>query len=284
MINRVEEIKKKGFAIRMADSTDEALPIKDGALDFSKIKVGTKILDDAVVNLGDLKKINPRLANKKTVLDAIHNGELETMREISNFYFKISGIYSRLCRYMAYLYRYDWMITPYINSDTLSNEKILSTFHKALTFLDEFEVKRFCGDVSLKVLRNGCYYGYLIPQANTTVVQELPVKYCRSRFSIGGRPAVEFNMKFFDDYFKDTEQRIKMLNLFPNEFKKGYILYKEGKLKPEFPGDASGWYLLDVKSTIKFNMNGEDYPALISVIPAIIDLDAAQELDRKKMA
>lgn len=268
----------------MADSTDEALPIKDGALDFSKIKVGTKILDDAVVNLGDLKKINPRLANKKTVLDAIHNGELETMREISNFYFKISGIYSRLCRYMAYLYRYDWMITPYINSDTLSNEKILSTFHKALTFLDEFEVKRFCGDVSLKVLRNGCYYGYLIPQANTTVVQELPVKYCRSRFSIGGRPAVEFNMKFFDDYFKDTEQRIKMLNLFPNEFKKGYILYKEGKLKPEFPGDTSGWYLLDVKSTIKFNMNGEDYPALISVIPAIIDLDAAQELDRKKMA
>ena len=75
-----------------------------------------------------------------------------------------------------------------------------------------------------------------------------------------------------------------MLKLFPNEFKKGYILYKEGKLKPEFPGDTSGWYLLDVKSTIKFNMNGEDYPALISVIPAIIDLDAAQELDRKKMA
>ena len=31
-------------------------------------------------------------------------------------------------------------------------------------------------------------------------------------------------------------------------------------------------------------MNGEDFPIFISVIPAIIDLDAAQELDRKKMA
>jgi hypothetical protein len=76
---------------------------------------------------------------------------------------------------------------------------------------------------------------------------------------------------------------MKMLNLFPQEFKKGYILYKEGKLKPEFPGDKAGWYLLDISKTIKFNMNGEDFPAFIAVIPAIIDLDAAQALDRKKM-
>jgi len=36
------------------------------------------------------------------------------MRDISNFFYKHSGIYSRLCRYMAYLYKYDWFITPYI--------------------------------------------------------------------------------------------------------------------------------------------------------------------------
>lgn len=31
-------------------------------------------------------------------------------------------------------------------------------------------------------------------------------------------------------------------------------------------------------------MNGEDFPPFIAVIPAIIDLDAAQDLDRRKMA
>ena len=77
---------------------------------------------------------------------------------------------------------------------------------------------------------------------------------------------------------------MKMLNLFPAEFKKGYILYKEGKLVPDFSGDTSGWYLLDTKNVIKFNINGEDFPAFASVIPAIIDLDSAQDLDRKKMA
>jgi hypothetical protein len=116
------------------------------------------------------------------------------------------------------------------------------------------------------------------------VVQELPTEYCRSRFSVNQRPAVEFNMRFFDDTFRDSIQRMKMLNLFPAEFKKGYIAYKEGRLIPDFPGDTSGWYLLETKNVIKFNINGEDYPAFISVIPAIIDLDAAQDLDRKKMA
>ena len=284
MINRVQEIKKKGFSIVREEDIQ---PIYGGdsfnPVDFSKIKVGIKTLDDAIVNLGDLKKADKRLASKQTVLDAIHNGDFETMREISNFFFKTSGIYSRLCKYMANLYRYDWMVTPYINSDSVKAEKISEGFYKVLTYLDNFEIKKFLGDTALKVVRNGAYYGYLVPQADRTVIQELPVKYCRSRFSVNGRPVVEFNMKYFDDAFRDTTQRMKILNVFPKEFRKGYIAYKEGRLQPDFLGDTAGWYLLEPENTIKFNLSGEDYPAFISVIPALIDLDEAQALDRKKM-
>jgi hypothetical protein len=42
-------------------------------------------------------------------------------------------------------------------------------------------------------------------------------------------PAIEFNMAFFDT-FGDLNYRMKVLNLFPDEFKKGYLLYKKGKL------------------------------------------------------
>jgi hypothetical protein len=38
------------------------------------------------------------------------------MQDISNFFYRVSGIYERLCKYVAYLYRYDWFITPYINN------------------------------------------------------------------------------------------------------------------------------------------------------------------------
>lgn len=180
------------------------------------------------------------------------------MFNISNYYFKTSGVYSRLCRYMAYLYRYDWLVTPFIVENNPNQTKLLNAFNEVLRYLEKFKIKEFFGEVSLKVVRNGCYYGYLIRGKDTAQVQELPIKYCRSRFTVNGKPAVEFNMKYFDDSFRDINQRIRILNLFPKEFKKGYQLYKEGKLQPDFPGDKAGWYLLDIDCAFKFNLNDED--------------------------
>ena len=297
--NKKEEIKKKGFSMTPSLDINETY---SPATDFSKIKVGTKILTDAVVSLGEYKRINPKLGDKRQVLKAINTGDINRMIDISNFFYKTSGIYSRLCRYMAYLYKYDWFITPYIkgceglldpdsglgsmetSEQDKEKKKQFSNFFKVLKFFQSFEVKRFCGEVALKVIRNGSYYGYLLSQGNKIVVQQLPVKYCRSKFKISNRPVVEFNMRYFRDAYPDDTQRYRILKLFPKDFQKGYKLYISGKLKPEYPGDESGWYVLDTKSTIKFNINEQDFPAFISVIPAIIDLDAAQQLDRKKMA
>ena len=298
MIDRVARIKSKGFNVNLAKDTDDGY-----STDFSKIRVGLQTLDDAIISYGTFKKTNPRLGSKANVLKAIDNHDVEEMRQISNFFYRTSGIYARLCRYMAYLYKYDWFITPYINNclglldqdsgladqggdeaELKQRKKIFTNFFKVLNFFDQFEVKRFCGEVALKVVKNGCYYGYLVPQGNKVVVQELLPNFCRSRFKVNNRPAVEFNMKFFDIFYKDTVQRNKVLNLFPKQFKQGYIAYKKGKLPPAFRGDTEGWWLLDPRSVIKFNLNDGDYPPFISVIPYLIDLDAAQDLDRQKMA
>lgn len=300
MKDRMARIKEKGFKITLANDTDERYT----PTDFGKIKVGLKTLDDAIVTYGTFNKNNPRLGTKENVLKAINNGDLEQMRSISNYFYKVSGIYKRLCRYMAYLYKYDWFVTPYIEQciglldtnaglydtteDQTVNEKTrkkqFTNFFKVLKFLDEFEVKRFCGKVALKVVKNGCFYGYLIAQGDKIVVQQLLPNYCRSRFQVNNRPAVEFDMRFFDNYYKDTQQRNRVLNLFPKEFKKGYELYKKRKLPKAFPNDSGSWYLLDYRNTIKFNLNDDDYPPFLSIIPYIIDLDAAQDLDRKRMA
>ena len=208
--------------------------------------------------------------------------DLKTMREISNFFYKTSGIYARIIRYMAFMYRYDQMVTPYVNEEGLKKEKMLKGFQQSLNTLDNFQVKKVLGEIAKDVLLQGAYYGYKVETAKGVVLQELPVNYCRSRFNWGNKPAVEFNMRFFDEQFRDTVQKMKILKMFPDEFQKGYILYKKGKLPPEFMGDTGGQYLLDPKMTVKFTANGEDYPAFISVIPLILDLDEAQDLDRKK--
>lgn len=285
MRNRIEEIKAKGFDLIQGNR--DAADFTEGAtgytpIDYSKIKVGAKTLEDAVLRLGNLKKVNPRFTDKSTVLNAINNYDLKLMREISDFYYKTNGIYTRIVRYMAFMYRYDWFVTPFVNDEKLSKDKQLIPFNKVLSVLDKFEVKKNLGEIALKVIRDGAYYGYKIETNGTFVLQELPVNYCRSRWKRGGKPTVEFHMKFFDDFFRDTSQRMTVLKAFPAEFSKGYALYKQGKLPPAFQGDEQGWYLLDPDMTVRFTANGEEYPEFMSIIPLIIDLDEAQEVDRKR--
>ena len=287
MINRIKEVNR----MAATSAQQQILPT-----DFSQIRVGIRALEDAVLdNVGTLKRANPRYGNKDFVSDAINKNDVASLREISNFFYKTSGIYNRICRYFAYLYRYDWMITPVINNGKnftsqeeikrAEKDKVLNNFFEILRYLDAFEVKQFFGDVALKVVRDGCYYGYLIRQnGETASVQELPIKYCRSRFSVNRHPAVEFNMKYFDDMYSDSEQRAKILKLFPLEFKKGYEAYKKGRLIPDFKGDTAGWYLLDIENAIKFSVNGDDTPLFIPAVLGIIDLDEAQEMDKRKVA
>ena len=83
MRDRMEQIKSKGFNIVTGSTRDIDPNQKTGyqtlngtnapSIDFNKIKVGAKVLEDAVLDLGNLKKINPELADKDNVLRAINN-------------------------------------------------------------------------------------------------------------------------------------------------------------------------------------------------------------------
>lgn len=153
-----------------------------------------------------------------------------------------------------------------------------------LNYFDNSYIKKICGDIALQVVKNGCYYGYIVPSEKNLILQELPVRYCRTRYSVNNTPVVEFDMRFFDT-FRDMNYRLKVLKLFPEEFAKGYVLYKQGKLALE---DAVGcqhtgsWYVLEPENCVKFNINNSDIPIFVNSIPTIMDLDAAQDLDRKK--
>lgn len=279
MIKRTQDIKSKGF-----DMSEESLNPSFVPVDFSKIKLGTQTLTDAVIEIGNYKDVKGKKITKEDVMNAIAKGDLIKLRDYSNLFFRISGIYARLCRYMAGLYRYDWFVTPFIYSENLQQKKAIDGFQEVLGFLDDFNAKKTFTDISLKVIKNGCYYGYKVFANNTVQIQELPINYCRAEFTINNRPVVEFNMKYFDDCYTDEAYRKKIIGMFPEEFAKGYKLYKAGKLKPHKSGDDSGWYILDTKMAFKFNIGGSDVPFFIATIPAIIDLDEATDLTKKKMA
>lgn len=227
------------------------------------------------------KYLNGKNISKGLIYKALFEKDYETLRAISEYFYNSNGIYQRICDYFAFMYRYDWYVAAQSIDEEVSHEKILKDYNKILTFLDNSDIKRTCGQMASKIFRYGCYYGYAFFANDQIVIQELPLKYCRSRYTLNGSPAIEFDMRYFDT-FSSPAYKMKVLGLFPDEFKKGYILYKQGKLTSDDPFSSNSWYLLDTAAAFKFNFNNNDIPIFIRSIPAIMDLDAAQDLDRRK--
>ena len=289
---RQEAIHDKGFDFNSPYNTGDA------PTDYSKIKIGVKTLEDAVLDLGSLKKTDRIIFNKQAILKAIANNDVFVLRKISQYFYRTSGIYWRVCNYMAQLYRYDWYIVPKIFDKKVKADKINEEWVSLLQYLDNSYIKKMCGEIALGVIRDGCYYAYIMPNADGLVLQELPASYCRSRYKVGNMPAVELNMSYFDQKFPDITYRLKILKMFPEDIQKGYMLYKQGKLPCETSDNfnryhgyynecnlpSNGWYLLTPGSCIKFSLYGNDMPLFVSGIPAILDLDEIQDLGKKKMA
>lgn len=266
-----EEIHDKGFSL------------------YNKIKVGDKVLEDAILDLNSLKKYgNKYYYDKRNVLRALGERDREELRKISRFYYDSNGLYKRICKNFAYMYRYDWYVVPelydkeYIEKDK-NVDKMLAEFAKILDFLDSTYIREICGDMALAIIVDGAYYGYKVMTDDGMVLQDLPPKYCRSRYKIGGEPVVEFNMQFFDTEFPDPEKKLAILKLFPDEFKKGYLLYKAGKLpRDSIMATYGSWYALEPGSSVKFSLNDDDIPMFANAIPDIIDLATAKDIDRQR--
>ena len=87
--------------------------------EFGKIKVGVKQLNNATIDVGPLQgtTVGRAYANKGFILNALANNDLTEIRNISNFYYNLNGIYKTVCNYAAFMYRYDWYLTPEMYSE-----------------------------------------------------------------------------------------------------------------------------------------------------------------------
>ena len=278
---RQSAIHEKGFAV-VNSPTDAAR--------YAKLKLSPKkVYDDVVIGpeYYDRWPQDPMvLANKGFITQALMRNDVPALRAISRLFYRISGIYQKVVDYFAFMYRYDWYAVPEVFSEAVGEKKIALEFSKVLSYLDNCDIKKTCGDIALSVIRDGVFWGYIVEGDEGAYIQELPWKWCRSRYSIKGVPAVEFNMKFFDSTFSDIGYRMKVLDLFPKEFKEGYLLYKQGKLPCDCLNDEHGhgsWYLLDPAFAVKFSIAGKgDAPLFINAIPELIDLKTTQGIDRQR--
>lgn len=254
-------------------------------INFSKSKNGWQTIGDAVLELDKFKRSQFRgsFGDKNKIFSALESKDASFLRNLSLYYMGISGIYQRLVEYVSTILTYDWYAYPYMLDSKVKKADIEKGMKNVLTFLDNSLLKTTLADISKTIIAEGCYYGYMVvnPQKSASAILELPVDYCKSRFKFNGLSAVEFNLKYFDNEFKDDDLRMSVLKSFPEEFVKNYNLYRAGLIKAD-PVDRGVWFVCDTKLAMKFSITENDIPLFAAVIPTIINLDEAKQLDLKK--
>ena len=97
--------------IRQHDEIEKREPIN-----FSKMVRGIDVIDDAVIELDKFKKSKYRttFADKDVIVTALENQNAKFLREMSNYYNGVSGIYARFTKYLAGILTYSWYSYPYM--------------------------------------------------------------------------------------------------------------------------------------------------------------------------
>ena len=211
------------------------------------------------------------------VRQIIDSGDKARMREVSHYFYTVSGIYKRLIYLFASMPNFDNLIMPHFLSDKIPEEKFMKDFQSSMTFIDSLDLKTILPLICLAIFKNGIYFGYLRDDKPEVVIQTLPTVYCRSNYKKDNRYTVEFNLQYFDREFSTNEDRQTALKQFPKEFIKEYNKYKTGKTK----GMQREWVLLDVDRAICFKLPDE-MPFFFPIIIDLIELRQAKDVELAK--
>ena len=250
---------------------------------FAKIISSAETVKEAILELDRFKNSkNKTSIDSSSITTYLEEKDVVKLRETSIYFDGVSGVYGRLIKYMAGILTYDFMVLPYLVK-TSAKKKTVEQVEEVLRYADSLKLKTVFYNISVKVLTEGAYYGYLINNKSNTIggFLELPIKYCRSRYEVNGMDAVEFNLKYFDDMFKDDIQKTLVINSFPKEFSKAYELYKSGGI-PMDKDDRGYWFLCDPALSMRFSLNSLGIPLFVAAIPSIVTLEEAKQIDMKK--
>jgi hypothetical protein len=215
--------------------------------------------------------------SSEDVKDIIASGDKAQMREVSEHFFTVSGIYKRLIYLFAAMPKFYTLIIPHFYTEKVPENKMMKDFVEALQFVDNLNVSLIFPLINLSIFKFGIYYGYLRDDKDPIVIQTLPAGYCRSRYKKDNRYVVELNLTYFDREFRTTEEKNQALKQYPRDIQKEYNKYKSGKTS----GMDKEWIILDLDRSVCFKMPDE-IPFFLPIIIDLIELREAKNIELSK--
>ena len=92
----------------------------------------------------------------------IRSGDLQSIRELSRYYYRTNGRYRANIDLLASLPLYDTMVTPIFDtSGKGSKTQIIKAFYNACNFVEKLDIKNTFTRITREWLKTGVYYGLL---------------------------------------------------------------------------------------------------------------------------
>ena len=132
----------------------------------------------------------------------------EELRNLSQSYWDLSGLYKRMLIYMANMLTYDLLIVPKAISDKKPDKnKVLNNLTGACNFLDSLHLEKELSRIMTIMLQDGVYFGFFKDCGNNKYIfQDLNPTYCRTRYkSANDLPVLEFNLNYFISYKRERK-------------------------------------------------------------------------------
>lgn len=241
----------------------------------SKLPMDTR--DIGRYNSGRVNSVGHHDFSVQEIEAIIRQGDLDSLRELSLYYYRTNSEYRENIDFLATLPLYDTIVTPIFEDGKGSKAQIVKSFYNACGFVDKLDVKNTFTRITKSWLINGMYNGILREQGNKVSIQDLPLEFCRTRFKdYNNLNVLEFNVTYFDRKFPDERERARILETFPEVVQIAWRNWKEKKT-------ADPWVMISsAEGGINFCFADDQTPLLIASIPRLRKLREAVDREEKR--
>ena len=197
----------------------------------------------------------------------------KSLRDAVIYLYGASSHFRRLIQYFVGLSDLSYVVSPYkIDTVTANSKSIKRNYRKVMNLLSSMDIKNQFEKVLTVCFREDVFYGTIWESSDNSIIQQLPSDYCAISVIEDNVLNVSFDFSYFNSYSQ-------YLDLYPEEFRKKYEIYKNDR-------SGSRWQELDSPNSfaIKCNKDILNYalPPFAGILREIYDIEDFKALKLTK--
>ena len=222
-------------------------------------------------------RVSCRMYTIEQIEEIIRSGDSAAIRELSRYFYRTNARYRNNVDFLAALPLYDTLVTPIYESGKGSKAQITKAFYNACAFVEALDIKNTLSRITREWLKTGVYYGILQEHGGKAVIQDLPIRYCRTRFKdFNNLNILEFDITYFVSTYKTDELRDAAVLNFPEIIQTAWKKWKNKKL-------TDPWVMVPASSGgVTFCFTEDTTPLFLAAIPDLSDLKDGVGREKKR--